>query len=269
MTGPTLARQLATPEPGAGRVTLAATMTASTVPADLAEQDQWALHLKKRPYQANGKPASSKDPTTWNTYEAIEGAFLAHSDYWDGLGFMFHQADPFAGIDLDDCLDDAGELKVWAQGIVERFFDTYMETSPSGHGIKIWCRGKLPSNLGKVAVGDGGIEMYDHARFFTVTGRVFRGAPLQIEDHGADLLLLHEGLTSGRRGWAHQPQHDGRIPHGQQHFTLVSLAGTLRRRRVCDEAILACLQIVNQRQCEKPGRPENIERIVATTRGWS
>lgn len=250
------------------------TMPGITIGAldDLAERDQWVLWRYERdtkvPYQVNGRRASSTDTRTWNSYAAVQAALWAHPDRYDGGGFVFWGEDPFAGIDLDDCLDSAGNVKPWAQGIVARFADTYMETSPSGHGIKIWARGSLPSNLGKVAVADGGIEMYSHSRFFTVTGRAFRGAPLQIEDHGDDLLLLHERLSAGRRGWAHQPQHDGLIPHGQQHFTLVSLAGTLRRRRVCDSAILACLLEVNRRQCEQPGSPENIERIVATTRGW-
>ena len=60
----------------------------------------------------------------------------------------------------------------------------------------------------------------------------------------------------------------GRIPYGQQHSTLVSIAGTLRARRVCDEAIEACLKVINARRCEKPGAPENIARIVRSSRGW-
>jgi hypothetical protein len=251
-----------------------ATMPGITIgaPDDLAERDQWLLWRYERdtkvPYQVNGRRASSTDPRTWNSYAAVQAALWAHPDRYDGAGFVFWEEDPFAGIDADDCLDDAGNVKPWAQGILMRFSDSYCEISPSGHGVKIWARGSLPSNLGKVLVGDGGLEMYSHSRFFTVTGRAFRGAPPHVEDHATDLLLLHEGLTAGRRGWAHQPQHDGRIPHGQQHFTLVSLAGTLRRRRVCPEAILACLLEVNQRQCEKPGPPENIGRIIRSTRGW-
>jgi len=37
------------------------------------------------------------------------------------------------------------------------------------------------------------------------------------------------------------------IPHGRQHYTLVSIAGTLARRGVCPEAIEACLLVVNKR----------------------
>ena len=181
---------------------------------------------------------------------------------------MFSTQDGLAGIDLDDALDEQGDVKAWARGIVERFGDTYMEISPSGQGLKIWVRGSLPANLPGVQVGDGAIELYDHVRYFAVTGRAFRGAPLQIEDHADDLLLLYNRLTAGRKGWPLQPPLGGQIPHGRQHNTLVSLCGTLRARGVCEEAVEACLKIVNEKQCEKPGPPEHISRIVRSSRKW-
>jgi len=80
---------------------------------------------------------------------------------------------------------------------------------------------------------------------------------------------VYDRLTgSKKRGWKLQPLSGGRIPFGQQHSALVSIAGTLRRRRVCDEAIEACLQTVNKLQCERPGPPEHIARIVQSSRRW-
>ena len=144
-----------------------------------------------------------------------------------------------------------------------------MEVSPSGRGLKIIARGSIPENLPGLKVGDGQIEIYDHARYFTVTGLAFNGAPPRVEDHQADLQALYVRLTQARKGWNLEPLEGGRIPYGQQHNTLVSIAGTLRRRRVCDDAIEACLQIINARQCERPGSPENISRIVRSSRRWS
>ena len=72
-----------------------------------------------------------------------------------------------------------------------------------------------------------------------------------------------------RKTWLLQPSPvECRIPHGQQHATLVSIAATLRARRVCDLAIEACLLAVNEHQCERPGASENISRIVRSTRAW-
>jgi hypothetical protein len=242
------------------------------VPDDLAELDQWLVWSRenetKVPYCITGRRASSTDPATWCSYnEALEEQ-RRHPQRWAGIGFVFSKENQFVGIDLDNCLEGDGILKPWACGIVERFSDSYCEISPSGVGLKIWARGSLPSNVAKVPLGDGGIELYSHSRYFAVTVRAFRGAPLQVEDHAGDLLLLYERLTAGRQRWPLQPLRGGRIPYGQQHSTLISIVGTLRARRVCDEAILACVQLVNQQQCERPGPPDHIARIVRSSRNW-
>jgi hypothetical protein len=246
------------------------------VPDDLTERDQWVLWRfearngkpTKVPYQASGKPADSTNPITWTTFEEAMTTWCRNRQQYAGPGFVFIREDPFSGIDLDDSLDEQGDVKAWARGIVERFSDTYMEISPSSQGLKVWARGSLPANLPGVQVGDGAVELYDHARYFAVTGHVFRGAPLQIEDHAGDLEVLYARLAAGRKGWPLQPLPGGQIPHGQQHNTLVSLCGTLRARGVCEEAIEECLQIVNHQQCEKPGPQEHISRIVRSSRKW-
>jgi primase-polymerase (primpol)-like protein len=251
------------------------------LPDDLTELDRWGLwrletvgprREAKVPYSISGKRASTVDPRAWGTFEDAAAAFVSSpKGKYSGLGFLFVEADGIAGIDLDDVLEESGELKEWGRGIVGRFADTYTEISPSGTGLKIWARGSLPANLPSVRVanGDGSIELYHAARYFTVTGRAFAGAPLQVEEHSADLLHMYEKLSAGaRKVWPLQPLTGGRIPHGQQHSTLVSIAGTLRARRVCDDAILACLLAVNAYQCERPGPPEAISRIVRSTRSW-
>jgi hypothetical protein len=246
------------------------------VPDDLTERNQWVLwryetrngKSTKVPYQVCGRCADSTNSRTWGPFDEAVSTWCRNRQRYAGIGFVFAKEDPFTGLDLDDALDEQGDLKAWARGIVERFGDTYMEISPSGQGIKIWARGSLPTNLPGVPVGDGAIELYDHARYFAVTGRAFRGAPLEIEDHAPDLLMLYERLTAGRKGWPLQPLPGGQIPHGRQHNTLVSVCGTLRARGICEEAIEACLQIINAKQCERPGPSEHVSRIVRSSRRW-
>ncbi len=247
------------------------------LPDDLAERDQWVLwrletiagREAKVPYSVLGHRASSTNPRDWAEFEKARTVWRREAERYSGLGFVFSSADPYVGIDLDDCLDATGSLKPWARGVVERFGDTYIEISPSGRGLKIWAIGRLSANVAGVRVGDGQIEMYDHSRYFTVTGRRFNGAPPEIEDHAADIIQLFERLTSGKKSrWSLQPLEGGRIPYGQQHNTLVSIAGTLRARRVCDEAIEACLQVVNERQCERPGPRIHISQLVRSSRKW-
>jgi putative DNA primase/helicase len=243
---------------------------AIAVPDGLAELDRWAVwrmeNGAKIPYRIDGRRASSPNAPDWGELELAQHAIA--SGRYTGLAFAFFEEDGLVGIDIDDVLDASGDVKPWGRGVVARFFDSYMEVSPSGCGLKIWARGTLPANLAKIAIQDGGIEMYSHGRYFTFTGRRFRGAPLQIENHQEDIHALYGRLTADKKTWKLQPLQGGRIPHGQQHSTLVSIAGTLRARRVCDEAILACLLEINARQCERPGNPENILRIVQSSRRW-
>ena len=253
--------------------------TSLQLPDSLTELDgRWGLWRRetvenretKVPYSVTDRKASVTDLAAWVSFDEALSAWRRAPNRFAGLGFLFVESDGLVGIDLDHALTCEGLPKPWARGVVERFSDSYMEISPSGAGVKIWARGKIPQNLPGVKVGDGSIEMYYRHRYFTVTARVFRGAPLQVEDHASDLEHLYEHLSPRRKvkEWPLQPLKGGRIPHGQQHSTLVSLAGTLRARRVCEEAIEACLQIVNARQCERPGPRENISRIVTSTRRW-
>jgi putative DNA primase/helicase len=189
------------------------------VPDDLTELDQWVLwryesrqdKYTKVPYQTSGKRADSTDPGTWTTFAEAFNTWNRNRERYTGLGFVFSKADPFAGIDLDDALDEYGNVKPWARGIVERFGDSYQEISPSGKGLKIWARGSLPANLAGIRVGDGQIELYDHARYFAVTARIFRAAPLEIEDHISDLRALYDRLTQNKKRWKLEPLEGGRI----------------------------------------------------------
>jgi primase-polymerase (primpol)-like protein len=189
-------------------------ISAADVPDDLSERDQWVLwRFEKRagtetkvPYQTNGRPASSTDPSTWADLESVISAWRRSPARYAGVGFVFSPDDPYAGIDLDDSLDDAGIVKPWTRGVVERFADTYTEVSPSGRGLKIWARGSLPANVPGVAVGDGQIEMYDRGRHFAVTGRAFRGAPFHVEEHISDLAPIRILYPSdSQAGSLHEP----------------------------------------------------------------
>ena len=247
-----------------------------SVPDDLKEFPQWVLwkyvtrdgRTTKVPYQINGKLASTSDPATWAAYEDVLNAYQRHPEHWSGIGFVFTPEDPYCGIDLDNCLDDTGAVKAWAAPILYDFADTYFEVSPSGHGVKLWAKAKLPGAGRSKKNADGGIEIYDRGRYFTVTGNALNGAPSQVEDHQRDVEKLY-ALVAGSKNGKPQPISNGKIPHGQQHDTLVSLAGTMRRRGMGVEAIFAALWETNTSQCEVPGPAENIRRIAESAcRNW-
>jgi putative DNA primase/helicase len=143
---------------------------AENIPEELKARPQWVVWKAvgdkpdKIPYSArSGRKASSTDLLTWSTFqEALEA--YENGDY-AGLGFVFSSADPYSGVDLDDCVDTDGEIAGWALEIV-RYFDSYTELSATGSGLHIIVRGEVPNRR------KGEVEVYSSKRFFTVTGHV-------------------------------------------------------------------------------------------------
>jgi len=147
------------------------------IPEQLTERPQWVCWRQE---ERDGKPtkvpytpgtarrASSTDLMTWSTFDQALAAYEAGEPPYHGVGFCFSSADPFVGIDLDRCRDpEDGEITGWAQKIISRVQEGYIEASPSGTGVHIIVQG---------AVRDGGmrkgkVEMYSRGRFFTMTGR--------------------------------------------------------------------------------------------------
>jgi len=143
---------------------------AENIPEQLKTRPQWVLWKAvgdkpdKVPYSATtGCKASSTDLLTWSTFQEALEAYES-ADY-AGLGFVFSSADPYTGIDLDDCVDADGEIAGWALEIV-RYFDSYTELSAPGTGLHIIVRGDVPNRR------KGDVEVYSSKRFFTVTGHV-------------------------------------------------------------------------------------------------
>jgi hypothetical protein len=127
------------------------------------------------------REASSTDPTTWGTFDQAVTA-CKESEGLAGVGFVFSADDPFAGIDLDNCIDtSSGEVKSWARPILAQL-DSYSEISPSGKGVKVFVRASKSRPRCKTGHKDGAIEMYDRDRFFTVTGVRLPDRPADIEE---------------------------------------------------------------------------------------
>jgi len=134
---------------------------------------------------ARGSNASTTAPSTWGTFDsALE---RARANGLAGIGFVFSADDEFVGVDLDKCRDpDSGALEPWAQSIVSRLA-SYTEVSPSGTGVHVILRGRLPAGGRR----KGPLEMYDSARFFTVTGERVPDTPSDVEHRQAELEALH------------------------------------------------------------------------------
>ena len=117
------------------------------IPGDLLEYKQWVLwrgtevngRISKIPISPwSGKAAACDKPQTWSTYRHARYALRRH--HCDGIGFVFTEADPFCGIDLDHCRATNGSICPEALELIKRF-DSYAELSPSGTGASQGCLG--------------------------------------------------------------------------------------------------------------------------------
>lgn len=153
------------------------------VPAELKAEARWVCWRReerggkttKLPVcAANGRMAKSTDPATWATF----GEAVAAVGRWrcDGVGFVFGPDRAYTGLDLDHVIV-GGVLDPEYRWVVDEA-GTYTEVSPSGDGLHLIFRGGKPQGAERSRRGQPGgrvVEMYDHDRYFTVTGNVFEG----------------------------------------------------------------------------------------------
>lgn len=154
-------------------------MSYDKIPQELRNLIQWCVwkyettdtgKQTKVPYNPlTGKKVSSTDRQTWVSFEQATEALKTNWGY-NGLGFVFSDNDPYCGIDLDATEDP--EISARQQKIFETF-DSYAERSPSGKGLHIIIKASVPGGRKRDCV-----EIYSTARFFTMTGNVYRDAPI-------------------------------------------------------------------------------------------
>ncbi|MFD1571270.1 hypothetical protein [Halorubrum laminariae] len=164
------------------------------IPETLREREQWVCWREE---DRDGKPtkipvapgaggfASATESETWASFEkALEYTETEHAD---GVGFVFTDDDPIVGIDLDDCRDpETGDVDDAALDIIARL-DSYTEVSPSGTGYHVLITGELPDGRNR----RGSVELYDTARFFTVTGDHVEWTPTRVARRQDALTAIH------------------------------------------------------------------------------
>jgi putative DNA primase/helicase len=137
-------------------------VVAKNIPDELKTLPQWVtwkyeLHdnkWTKPPYEVNGLDyAKSSDPSTWGEFKDALKTYK--SGRVDGIGFALAVNANIVGVDLDHCYDPQRDHSgAWGQSIskaaieIIEHFDSYTEVSPSGTGVRIFVKGKLPAGGG-------------------------------------------------------------------------------------------------------------------------
>lgn len=159
------------------------------------EPDPRGEKPRKVPYDPKtGRKASSTNPETWAT---LPEAMRAQTKYlFTGVGFVFTEAGGIVGVDIDHCRKENGTFTEAAQAILDKY-PSYTEISPSGAGLHIFYRGVMPGKGNKNSAT--GVEMYDSARYFTMTGNRLEGTPEAIADGAQALPWIHENYIARKQ----------------------------------------------------------------------
>jgi hypothetical protein len=184
----------------------------------------------KKPYTCWHDEGSSTDPGTWSDFEtAINTLRKPGPPYSSGIGIALGEVSDgcyLAGIDLDSCLDDQGNLADWAAKFLARL-DTYAEISPSGHGLKAFFNARASEaelrqifpfsgeSLGLKRTMDANgkdhgpaVELYFAGRFFTVTGRRWPDTPKTLTTLDREALAALAVLLPGGDSRQAPPSRD-------------------------------------------------------------
>lgn len=203
------------------------------IPPELRQLKQWAcsrIGPRKKgdigpigPLQVDGTNASSTNPATWNFFDVcVEAAAM---NGW-GVAFCFTEHDPYAVIDLDHVRDKVTTItEAWALGIVVEL-NSYAELSWSGTGWHIVVRGRLTGSGNKV----GRVEMYDTAKFVTLTGWKGEGQVREV-DLGALQARMLAGSLEPKNAAAASPVHrtGQRVTGGSESEEDIRLIGKIKR----------------------------------------
>lgn len=160
------------------------------IPEEMREKKRWC-YFKALPTErgtvekiilspvGEGKErARCNNESDWTTFD--EAVKMAVKKNATGITYVLRKDDNITCIDLDHCLNDAGEfVNEQTKNIAEQFNGTYQEKSVSGHGVHIFFKGNLPADAKKKTEV---IEAYDDVRMICVTGNVFNAAPAKLVD---------------------------------------------------------------------------------------
>ena len=144
-----------------------------------------------------GHPAATNKPASWSDYQTALAAVERYG--FTGLGFVFTKESGFVGVDIDHCYDKvSGAFNDIATAILAKQA-TYAEFSPSGTGVHLFFKGSLPA--GGCKNSTAGVELYDNARYFTMTGKPLPAALDSIsQDEGTITWILDSYFQKPKAG---------------------------------------------------------------------
>lgn len=161
-------------------------MAFENIPAELRALKQWVVwrsivndgRITKPPFNPRNpnQQADITNSATWGSFDEARTCFELNSSTVSGIGFVFTEQDDYFGIDIDDEAKVSPQHMASRQAFVSQILEnvnTYTEVSPSGTGLHLIAKGKLPVDGRRSTQVQ--IELYGAKRYFTMTGNVYAG----------------------------------------------------------------------------------------------
>ena len=248
------------------------------IPAELQSRRQWVCWRyearndkpTKVPYNPHtGQLASTTAPRTWSTFEQAKAAYLERPDFHDGIGFVFSKNDPYCGVDLDHCINDAGEISSWAAEREAQLqaSGAYTETSVSGTGVHAIVLATIGRGI-KKPLG----EIYDRGRFFTFSGRRRPGST-PIGDGQAAIDALYAELRGSTSSASDKPAQNSAgsdcdraelaASHPESEWEEARQLARTKRDLLLKRSLLATQKEVTQ---PRAGQPSQVNQGYYATR---
>ena len=137
-------------------------------------ENRWVLwKYEKRDGKWTKPPVSPKgvriDVTNPKNRIPFEAALDAYNENPEIAGIGFVLGDGWLGIDFDGF--EGGKIPLRILAFIQNL-NSYAEWSPSGKGAHVITQGEVPGDRSRK--DSEGVEIYDHARYFTVTGHIIQ-----------------------------------------------------------------------------------------------
>jgi hypothetical protein len=238
---------------------------------------QAALTLAERGYHVFPCAPRTKKPLTANGFKNSTRDERQILHWWDqhpdanigvdcgGTGIVVFDIDAKHGADPEDVLADHDlyGAPVVLTGEAPEPGGSFPRSLPGVRGAQVFFRG-AERTTDKLTVP--GTEIRSIGAYVVVPPSVHpSGVPYEGDLPAVrELPQTPEWLTAlvevHKNGVA--PAVGAVIPKGEQHHTLVSLAGSMRRRGMEADEIEAALMVTNLKRLEDPAPPEDIKRIA-------
>lgn len=157
---------------------------AQNVPAGLKELQCWGVYFTTPPKDPNKKKrdkvllspmdghwAKANEPDKWTDFDTAMK--YARENNHEGLACLLSRENGITCIDLDECIDENGNLNPLAAKLTSELKGTYIEKSVSGNGLHIFLKDDVLKNgkyRSSAHTNDGELEVYDSSHIISMTG---------------------------------------------------------------------------------------------------